>query len=159
AIFPVALQVLVRRRLQDAAAVAAGPALDLIGPAAFVAATFPARRPACVGRRRPTALAVPEQDLAGAVGLHPPLHRRERGRAEFRRAERLAVAGADAFEEVGPQGLGLRGVQIIPTLQRRRNKPPGLPAELPRRPGAAGDLLLNDLHAALGNRSAILLPG
>src|SRR3954447_1307368 len=66
AVGPGAAQVLVRGRLERAAAGAAVPADDLARLAALLAAPFPARGPRGVGRHGTAALLVPEQRLARA---------------------------------------------------------------------------------------------
>src|ERR1700758_4767258 len=102
AVDPGAFQVLVGRGSQGAAACAAVPADDLAGPAARVAATFPLGSPGRVRGDRSAILGIPEEGLAGAVTLHAHRHRGERRRAQLRRADRLAVAGAHTLQEILP---------------------------------------------------------
>src|SRR5947209_5311073 len=104
AVDPRAREPLVLRRFQRTAAVAALPADDLARPATVLAALLPAPRPAAVGRGGAATFLVPEEALAGAVALHTHCDGREGGRPQLRRAQRLAVAVADALQEVGPQG-------------------------------------------------------
>src|SRR2546421_540341 len=82
AIDPRAGQLLILRRVEQAAGVAGLPVLDLVGLAALLTALLPARRPGVVGWPRLTSLAVPEQDPAFAVRLHAQGHRGEGGGAE-----------------------------------------------------------------------------
>src|SRR5262245_15163771 len=105
AVHPRSFQTLVIRRFQRAAGVAAGPAGDLVRPAALVAAAFPISRPALVRRHRLAAFLVPGKRHAAAIALYAHGDRREGGGAKFRRAQRLAVAATDALQEVLPQGL------------------------------------------------------
>src|SRR5262245_35963780 len=92
AVDPRAFEFLIIGRDDDAAAVAALPADDLVRLAAPLAAGFPLVGPAVVGIGRLAVLLVPEEHLAEAVTQDAHVHRRERGGAEFRRRERLALS-------------------------------------------------------------------
>src|SRR5437588_1358626 len=105
AIGPGAFEALIFRRMQDAAGIARGPAGNLVGRAAFVAAAFPALRPGSIGSGGPALLLVPEKDLALAIALHAQGHRGEGRRAQLGGAERLAIVPAHAGQEVFPQRL------------------------------------------------------
>src|SRR5262245_42183379 len=91
AVDPRAFQLLVGRRLQRAALVAALPAGDVVGLAALLAARLPAPGPARVGVGGLALLPVPEQRPALAVAKHAHVHGRERRGPQLRRAERLLL--------------------------------------------------------------------
>src|SRR5947209_18077028 len=92
AVNPFAGEFLVLGRWHDAAGIAALPADDLVRLAVLLAALFPAFGPTGVGHHGLALFLVPEQNVAVAVALHAHVDRGERGRAQVRRAERLAIA-------------------------------------------------------------------
>src|SRR5262249_61995235 len=75
AVDPRPFELLVPRRHQHAALVAALPAEDLAGLAALLAALLQVRRPRGVGLDLLALLGVPEQHLAAAVAQHAHVHR------------------------------------------------------------------------------------
>src|SRR5207245_6612430 len=103
AVDPLAGQFLIFRWDNDAAGVTALPVGDLVGLAMVLGALLPPLGPACVSRHRLALLCVPEQSVAAAIALHTHVHRGERGGAQFRRAQRLAIVAADAFQVVSPE--------------------------------------------------------
>src|SRR5262245_56791913 len=103
AVNPRTSQLLVIRRREQAAGVASVPADDLVGLAALLAALLPICRPGRVGLGGCAFVLVPEQGHAFAVALDAHRHSRERGGAQFRGAERVALALAYTLEEVLPQ--------------------------------------------------------
>src|SRR5262245_37146799 len=105
AINPGAFEALVVGGFEGAAAGATGPAADLVGGAAFVAAAFPVAGPRFVSGDGLAAFGVPGKGNAAAIALHAHGNSGEGGGAELRRAERVTVAVADARQEVLPQGL------------------------------------------------------
>src|SRR5262249_18481561 len=134
--------------LQVAAAVLARPADDLSRLSAVVATAFQSSGPSRVGDHGPTPFAVPEQHLTLAVTLHAHVHRGKRGSAQFRRAPGVAVAGADAVEEVAPQRGG------VVALQSAGDELAGAGRRCVRPLRAVADVLRQDLHAEFVARLA-----
>src|SRR5207342_3294077 len=92
AVRPRSGEALVIGRFECAAAVAAGPAINLRWLTAILAAALQARGPRSVRRRGAATFLIPEQRLPGAVALHAHRDRRKCGGAEFRRAHGFAIA-------------------------------------------------------------------
>src|SRR5207237_371123 len=86
---PVALELLIARRLEQRTGVAGPPADHLVGLAAELAPLFPPGRPRAVGLDDLAVLLVEEQGLALAVRLDAHVDGRDRGVAEVGRAEGL----------------------------------------------------------------------
>ena len=107
AVDPRAFELLVVRRRR--AMLPVSPAfqpMTWFGLPRFLLRASQLRRPRRVGLASGPASPCPRTAPCRAVALHAHVHRRERGGAEFRRAERLALAVAHALQEVLPQRVG-----------------------------------------------------
>src|SRR5262249_57839444 len=114
-----------------------------VRPATCAAALLQPRRPAGGGHDGPAQVLVPEEDLTLAIAQHTHVDRGEGGGAEFGGAPGVAVAFADALQEVDPEVLG------VVALERAGDELAAHVLQTARDAGTAAHPLRQDFQAEL----------